>query len=80
MALNIADMHMLAADQYQVLTLDGTMKICFPLMGQPKHVGTARSGDPSAWTRNEETHKVLTVRGRTSAVLACMSIREEAAS
>ena len=73
-------MHMLAAEEYQVLTLDGTMKICFAFMGQPKHAYTTRSVDSSAWTRDEETHKVLTVRGRTSAVLACVPIRDEASS
>ena len=44
------------------------------------HARTARSEDSSAWTRDEETQKVLTVRGRTSAVLACVPIRDEASS
>ena len=51
-------MHMLAADEYQVLTLDGTLKIFFLLWTNQSAYGPPAVGTPALGT-----HKVLTVRG-----------------
>ena len=59
-------------DEFKCLSIDGTMKCCLPLLGQanpsqPKRVRASYLYDDASAIR-----RIITVRGRTNAVLALM--------
>ena len=66
-------------DEWHYISMDATLKLCMKLMGQasyrsPKHVrDDAPFGDELAWRR------LLTVRGRTGAVLMMQPLQNESA-
>ena len=63
--------------EYRVLAMDGTMKVCMGLRGQTRPGRTSNSSSPSALEPEEQVRRVLTVRGCTGALLGLEMIQEE---
>jgi len=65
--------------EFQVVSIDGNMKCCTPLMGQASWRASAAVRAEAAFPDELSKRKVLTMRGRSSCVLAVQPIQEERA-
>jgi len=64
--------------EFAYLSIDGTVKCCLPLLGQATYRDSAAVRADQAVADCDAAYKVLTVRGRTSAVLLVEGIHSEA--
>ena len=62
--------------EFTNLSVDGTVNICMPIMGQPKPNRPPTKDSTNAQDKKEH-RKVFTIRGSTAAVLGLTPIREE---
>ena len=64
--------------EFAYISIDGTVKCCLSLLGQATYRHSKAARAEQDVTDGEATYKVLTVRGRTSAVLMIAAIQSEA--
>ncbi len=67
----------LADNEFEILSIDGTMKCCAPLLGQAHWRANAITRAAAAFPDEDSKRKVLTVRGSSSCVLGMWPIAEE---
>ena len=66
------------SSEFQTITIDCTVKVALTTMGQTGKAQLQRDTTAAAYAEWEHRRRVLTVRGRTGAVVLMASIREEA--
>lgn len=59
---------------------DGTFRICFSLLGQPRFDAPAASRHGDGSSSKEVVHRVLSIRGRSGSVLGLAPAKDESAS
>ena len=70
-------MEHLRRDEMQTITVDCTVKIALPTMGQAKGAAIRKNPASAACSETDHRSRVLSVRGRTGAVLLMEPAREE---
>ena len=63
--------------EFQCLSIDGTFRVCLSIMGQAKFNEPKSSRENAAFQDKESLRRVLTVRGRSGAVLAMSAVPGE---
>ena len=63
--------------EFQTITIDCTVKVALATMGQTGKAQLAWDHSAGAFSEQDHRRRVLTVRGRTGAVLLMTSVREE---
>ena len=69
---------LLAHNEFETLTMDGTVKVCLAIMGQASGASIRKDADAAAMPEEEHLRRLVTVRGRSGSVLALRLVREEA--
>ena len=69
-----------ASHEFGVVTLDATIKCCMGIMGQESYRAPKKKRDAAPFDDNAALRRVLTVRGRTGAVLAMIAALREGRS
>ena len=67
------------ADEFETLSMDGTIKVALSIMGQTPATLDARARAEAAYSEEEHLRKVVSVVGRTGCLLALRMVREESA-
>ena len=67
------------ANEFMFLSLDATIKCCMGVMGQESYRAPKHKRDAAPFDDTDSLRRVLTVRGRTGAVLAMIPISSEKA-
>ena len=70
---------LLEHEEFETLSMDGTVKICLGIMGQAGAAVVRKDADAAAMPEASHLRKLVTVRGRSGAVLALRLVREESA-
>ena len=68
---------LLAREEFETLAMDGTVKVCLAIMGQAGAAAIREDACAAAMTEEEHFRRLVTVRGRSGAVLALRLVREE---
>ena len=66
-----------ANNEFASISIDGTFRLCFPLLGQPRFDVPRRLRGKQAIPYQDAMHRVITVKGMTSCVLAVDLTRNE---
>ena len=66
-------------EEFTSLSVDGTFRCCFPIMGQAKFNASSADKDAAAFGPDDSIWRLITVRGRTGAVVAMFPAASEAA-
>ena len=66
-----------AHEEFETLSIDGTVKICLGIMGQSGAAAVRKNADAAAMAEADHLRKLVTVRGRSGCVLALRLVREE---
>lgn len=69
----------IAHEEFLSLSIDGTFKVCMPLLGQAKFTDSLSKRNAAAFDDASSYFRVITVRGRTEAVLAMFPTHGEGA-
>ena len=69
---------LLAINEFETLSLDGTVKMCLAIMGQAGSASIRKDADAAAMPEEAHLRRLITVRGRSGSVLAMLLVREEA--
>lgn len=59
-----------AHEEYSYLSVDGTFRVCMPLLGQAKFTACREEREAQPFGDRESFYRVISVRGRSGAVLA----------
>ena len=70
---------LLRQKEFQYISMDATMKCCMSILGQESWRASSAKRNAAAFDDEHALRKVLTVRGRTGAVLGMMAISSEKA-
>lgn len=65
--------------EYTYLSIDGTFRVCLSLLGQAKFTASQEERDAQPFSDQESFYRVISVRGRSGAVLALQPSRSESA-
>ena len=68
-----------ALHEFQYLSLDATIKCCMGVMGQESHRAAKEKRNMAPFDDFHALRRVLTVRGRTGAVIAMVAVSSERA-
>ena len=63
--------------EFEFLSIDATVKPCLPILGQASHRASAEDRAAAVFDDANSLRKVLTVRGRTNAVLLMSAVTTE---
>ena len=67
-------------NEFLVISIDCTLKVCMSVKGQAHYRAAAEVRNSACFNDEDSLRRVLTIRGRTSAVLAMVPVRGEDAT